>query len=197
MDFELGEKELSLKAEIARFARDELPKDWVPPTIAEGGESGDFEFDMAVAKKLARKGWLVMSWPKEYGGQGISVMEQTLYDQEISYWGIPGSMMGTSGVQWIGPSMMLFGSEEQKKKYLPLIASGEKDGVWCTGYSEPNAGSDFANIQTRAVRDGDDYIISGQKTWTTYAHRARWCWLSSPILMRLRRTAASACVLWI
>jgi hypothetical protein len=74
---------------------------------------------------------------------------------------------------------MMFGTEEQREKYLPLIASGEKDGVWCTGYSEPNAGSDFANLQTRAVRDGDDYIINGQKVWTSAAHRARWCWLAA------------------
>jgi hypothetical protein len=74
---------------------------------------------------------------------------------------------------------MMFGTQEQREKYLPLIASGEKDGVWCTGYSEPNAGSDFANLQTRAVRAGDDYIINGQKVWTSAAHRARWCWLAA------------------
>ena len=85
--------------------------------------------------------------------------------------------MGVSGVRWVGPSLMLFGTEEQKKQYLPLIASGEPDGVWCTGYSEPNAGSDLANLQTRAVRDGDEYVINGQKVWTSAAHRSRWCWL--------------------
>ena len=73
---------------------------------------------------------------------------------------------------------MLNGSEEQKKKYIPLIATGEPDGVWCTGYSEPNAGSDFANVQTRAVRDGNCYTLNGQKVWTSCAHRARWCWLA-------------------
>ena len=87
--------------------------------------------------------------------------------------------MGVGGVDWVGPSLMIFGSEEQRMKYIPLISSGEPDGVWCTGYSEPNAGSDFANIQTRAVRQGDEYVINGQKTWTSAAHRARWCWLAA------------------
>ena len=79
-----------------------------------------------------------------------SVWDNCVFAEETSYWGIPGTGMGVSGTEWIGPSIMLFGTEEQKKKYLPLIASGHEDGVWCTGYSEPDSGSDFASIQTRA-----------------------------------------------
>jgi alkylation response protein AidB-like acyl-CoA dehydrogenase len=86
--------------------------------------------------------------------------------------------MGVSGTGWVGPSLMLYGSEEQRQKYLPMIASGSPDGIWCTGYSEPNSGSDFASIRTRAVRQGDEYIVNGQKVWTSCAHRARWCWLA-------------------
>jgi alkylation response protein AidB-like acyl-CoA dehydrogenase len=134
---------------------------------------------MSISKKLAQKGWLVMSWPKEYGGQGASIIEQLVYQEEMSYWGVPGTMMGVGGVSWVGPSLMKYGAEEQKKKYLPLITSGEPDGVWCTGYSEPNAGSDLASLQTRAARAGNEYIINGQKTWTSAAHRARWCWLAA------------------
>jgi len=177
MDFRLGEKEQALIEEIRKFAETELPSGWVGASLADGGESRDWEFEMSMAKKLAQKGWLVMSWPKEYGGRDASLLEQTVYEIEIAYWGIPGAWMGVSGVQWVGPCLMLFGSEEQRKKHLPLIASGEPDGVWCTGYSEPNAGSDLANLQTRAVRDGDEYIINGQKVWTSAAHRSRWCWL--------------------
>jgi alkylation response protein AidB-like acyl-CoA dehydrogenase len=176
MDFKLGEKEESLREEIRKFAREELPAGWVGPTVLDQ-ECRDWEIEKAIAKKLAQKGWLVMSWPKEYGGRDASLWEQTVYEMEVGYWGIPGAFMGISGVQWVGPCLMLFGSEEQKKKYLPLIASGEPDGVWCTGYSEPNAGSDLANLQTRAVRDGDEYVINGQKVWTSAAHRSRWCWL--------------------
>lgn len=185
MDFRLGVKEKALIEEIARFAKQELPEDFVGTHLIDQ-EYPDFEFEISMSKKLAQKGWLVMSWPKEYGGQGASLMEQTVYEMEISYWGIPGAWMGISGTQWVGPCLMLFGTEEQKKKYLPLIASGDKDGVWCTGYSEPNAGSDLANLQTRAVRDGDNYIINGQKVWTSKAHHARWCWL----LARTDPTAA-------
>ena len=83
------------------------------------------------------------------------------------------------GIDWVGPSIIHFGSDEQKKKYLPLIASGEPDGVWCTGYSEPDAGSDFANIRTQAIKKGGEYVINGQKIWTSAAHRARWMWLAA------------------
>jgi len=178
MDFGLGEKELALKEEIRNFAEAELPLDWRRSTLIDG-ECRDFEFEISVSRKLSQRGWLVMSWPEEYGGRGASLFEQTVYEMEIAYWDIPGAWMGISGTQWVGPCLMMFGTEEQREKYLPLIASGEKDGIWCTGYSEPNAGSDFANLQTRAVRDGDDYIINGQKVWTSAAHRARWCWLAA------------------
>lgn len=176
MDFKLGEKEKTLIDEIAKFAKKELPEDFVATHLIEQ-EYRDFEFEISMSKKLAQKGWLVMSWPKEYGGQGASLLEQTVYEMEIAYWGIPGAWMGISGTQWVGPCLMMFGTEEQKKKYLPLIASGEPDGVWCTGYSEPNAGSDLANLQTRALRDGDHYVINGQKVWTSKAQHSRWCWL--------------------
>ncbi|MFO7964528.1 MAG: acyl-CoA dehydrogenase family protein [Desulfobacterales bacterium] len=81
-------------------------------------------------------------------------------------------------LKWVGPSLMLFGTEEQKKKYLPKIAAAEAEGVWCTGYSEPDSGSDLASLQTSAVRDGDEYVINGQKVWTSAGHRARYCWLA-------------------
>ncbi len=178
MDFRLGGKELALKEEIRRFAEAELPPDFVRNTLIDG-EFRDFEFEISMSRKLAQKGWLVMSWPEKYGGRGASLSEQTIYEMEIAYWGIPGAWMGISGIQWVGPCLMMFGTEEQREKYLPLIASGERDGVWCTCYSEPNAGSDFASIQTRAVKDGEHYFISGQKVWTSAAHRARWCWLAA------------------
>jgi alkylation response protein AidB-like acyl-CoA dehydrogenase len=178
MDFKLGEKELALKEEIRNFAKAELPPDLVRNTLIDG-EFRDFEFEISMSKKLAQRGWLVMSWPEKYGGRSASLFEQTVYEMEIAYWGIPGAWMGISGTQWVGPCLMMFGTEEQRVKYLPLIAAGERDGVWCTCYSEPNAGSDFANICTRAVRDGDDYVISGQKVWTSAAHHAKWCWLAA------------------
>jgi alkylation response protein AidB-like acyl-CoA dehydrogenase len=184
MDFRLGEKELALKEEIRKFAEAELPPDFVRSTVIDG-EFPDFEFEMSMSRKLAQRGWLAMSWPEKYGGRDASLFEQTVYEMEIAYWGIPGAWMGISGIQWVGPCLMMVGTGEQRERYLPLIASGGRDGVWCTCYSEPNAGSDFANIRTQAVRDGDDYVINGQKVWTSAAHRARWCWLAA-------RTDASA-----
>ena len=176
MNFKLGEKELTLVNEVAKFAKSELPPGWAGTRLIEQ-ECPDFDFEVSISKKLAQKDWLVMSWPKEYGGQGATHFEQTAYEAEISYWGIPGAWMGVSGIQWVGPILMMLGTDEQKRKYLPMIASGEKDGYWCTGYSEPNAGSDLASMQTRAVKQGDHYIINGQKVWTSMAHNARWCWL--------------------
>jgi alkylation response protein AidB-like acyl-CoA dehydrogenase len=119
-----------------------------------------------------------MGWPKEYGGRNASYWEQFVYMEECGYWEVPGSTMGILGVHITGPSLQMFGSEEQKRKYLPMIASGSPDGIWCTAYSEPDSGSDYNKIRTLAIRDGDEYVINGQKVWTSCAHRARWCWLA-------------------
>jgi alkylation response protein AidB-like acyl-CoA dehydrogenase len=179
MDFQYGEREERLRKEIREFVRENIPPDHRAGMAEEEHFDEVWEFSLSMSKKLSEKGWLTMTWPKEYGGMGASLWEQILYFEECRYWGIPGIEMGVSGTAWVGPSLMLFGTEEQKKKYLPLIAAGDPDGVWCTGYSEPDAGSDFASLQTRAERKGDEYIINGQKVWTSAAHRARWCWLAA------------------
>ena len=178
MDFKFGEKEERLREEIRAFARTELSGKHVISGLEEEDRDEDWEFTMQISRKLSQKGWLTMAWPKEYGGRDASPFEQLVYIDEASYQGIPGTTMGISGVGWVGQSLMLFGSEEQRKKYIPSIAAGEPDGVWCTAYSEPNAGSDFANIQTKAIKSGDEYILNGQKIWTSCAHRARWCWIA-------------------
>src|SRR4030042_3699061 len=178
MDFKLSEKEDALREEIRRFAKAEIPPDFVNNFLDEESRDEDWAFTMSISKKLAQKGWLVMAWPKKYGGQEASFFEQMVLAMEATYLGIPGLGMGISGTAWVGPSLMLYGNEEQRQKYLPPIASGDPDGVWCTGYSEPNAGSDFANLQTSAERVGDEYIINGQKVWNSAGHRARYCWLA-------------------
>jgi alkylation response protein AidB-like acyl-CoA dehydrogenase len=178
MDFSLGQREQALREEVRKFAEQEIPDGWIVNFLDEESRDDDWAFSLSISKKLAERGWLVMGWPKKYGGRDASCIEQMVFAMEAAYWGIPGLSMGVSGTGWIGPSLMLYGSEEQRLKYMPMIASGGADGIWCTGYSEPNAGSDFANIQTRAVRQGDGYIVNGQKVWTSCAHRARWCWLA-------------------
>ena len=180
MDFGFGEREETLRREIREFAKAELPRGWlISPFEEDEVRDEDWPFVMSISKKLSEKGWLTMSWPKEHGGQGASLLEQMVYREEAGYWGIPGTHMGVSGVGWVGPCLILFGTDDQKKKYLPLIAAGEPDGVWCTGYSEPDAGSDFGNMRTQAVKKDGEYVINGQKIWTSAAHLARWMWLAA------------------
>ncbi len=117
---------------------------------------------------LNERGWVAPHWPREYGGAGLTPMEQFILNQEIARAGAP--HVGGSGVALLGPTVILHGSDEQRKKYLPPILAGEV--TWAQGYSEPGAGSDLASLQTRAVRDGDDFIVNGQKIWTSGAHTA-------------------------
>jgi len=179
MDFELGAQTEKLRAEIRQFALAEVAgQPYRTAMLEEESENEDWEFSLTISKKLAAKGWLCMGWPKQYGGRDASYWEQFVYMEEAGYHEIPGTSMGISGTGINGPSLMLFGNPEQKQKYLPMVASGDPDGIWCTAYSEPNSGSDYNKISTTAIRSGDEYIINGQKVWTSCAHRARWCWLA-------------------
>ncbi len=117
---------------------------------------------------VAERGWFAPQWPKDFGGAGLSPMEQFVLNQEFTQVGAP--RVGGSGVSLLGPTLIVHGSEEQQRTYLPKILSGEV--VWAQGYSEPGSGSDLASLQTRAVLDGDEYVINGQKIWTSNAHHA-------------------------
>jgi alkylation response protein AidB-like acyl-CoA dehydrogenase len=117
---------------------------------------------------LAERRWVAPHWPQEYGGGGLSTMEQFILNQELARAGAPA--VGGSGVGMLGPTLILHGSEDQKRRYLPPILAGEV--TWAQGYSEPGAGSDLASLQTRARRDGDDFVLTGQKIWTSAAHTA-------------------------
>ena len=122
------------------------------------------------ADALADKGWIAPHWPEKYGGAGLSVMEQFIYNQEMSEAGAPS--VGGMGVSLLGPTLIVHGNEEQKKEHLSRVLSGEV--AWAQGYSEPGAGSDLASLATRATRDGDDYVVNGQKIWTSGAQFADW-----------------------
>ena len=178
MNFQFSEKEEQLRKEIRAFVKENLPPGHMDYMLFDEHYDEAWRFSMSISRKLAQKGWLTMSWPKENGGMGASQWEKAVFLEETGYWGIPGTMMGISGTGWVGPSLILFGTEYQKKKFLPPIAAGDDEGIWCTGYSEPDAGSDFANLQTRAEKRKDVYVVNGQKVWTSLAHRARWCWLA-------------------
>ena len=123
----------------------------------------------AYQQELADAGWLTMSWPKEYGGGGASYIEQMIFAEESTFAQAP---TGGQGADRLGPALILFGNEEQRQEHLPKIAHAEIS--WCQGYSEPGSGSDLASLQTRAVHDGDDFVIDGQKIWTSGAQHADW-----------------------
>jgi len=125
-------------------------------------------------RKVYDGGWAGLSWPKEYGGRGASVIEQAIFNEELARCGAP-PMINVIGLAMAGPTIIALGTEEQKKRYLPPILSGEE--IWCQGFSEPNAGSDVASLGTKATRDGDCFIVNGQKIWTSYAHYSSWCLL--------------------
>lgn len=172
MNFSFSPEEQAFRQEIRSFLGRELPSDW--KGIRMGSDvDDDFEFEMRMRKRLAERRWLALAWPEEFGGGGADVIHQMIYAEEMAYYRAPGR--DGFGVGMIGPSIMVHGSEGQKKQHLADIAQG--NAVWCQGYSEPGAGSDLAGLQTRAVRDGDDYVVNGQKVWTTFAHKADWIFL--------------------
>ena len=177
MNITFTQQEEDFRQDIRDFLKEELPEDWDP--LGQPGKTPEerHAFTRDMAKRLADKGWLTLAWPEEYGGQGRSIMEQVVYREEMSYWNVPGTDLGTGAISWVGPVLMIVGTEEQKQEHLPPIAAGDR--YWCTLYSEPGSGSDLASLQTAAVRDGDDYVINGQKIWTSSAHIADWGWLAA------------------
>jgi alkylation response protein AidB-like acyl-CoA dehydrogenase len=171
MDYRFTPKEEEFREEIRSFLKQELTQD-----KEQGDEAGSEEehlFARQFQKKLAAKGWLVPHWPSQYGGSDMGIMEQVVMREEMAYFRAP--LPDIFGINMLGPVLMMYGTDEQKREHLPGIASGEV--LWSQGYSEPESGSDLASLQTRAVRDGDDYVINGQKIWNSNAHRADWMFL--------------------
>jgi alkylation response protein AidB-like acyl-CoA dehydrogenase len=169
MDFRFSPGEQALRTEVDRFLRQTLPADWTGTGSDLGDEDWDFAQDFN--RRLAERGWIAPAWPKPYGGLGASHIEQLIFSEQLSYHRAPPGQR-VFGVGMIGPTLIVHGTDAQKQQHLPGITSGEV--AWCQGYSEPGAGSDLASLQTRAERDGDDYVINGQKIWTTGAHHSDW-----------------------
>jgi len=172
MDFRLNPEQAAFQHEVKRFIEHDLPAGW---SEEHGTLPEQMEVERGVMKRLAGRHWLALPWPKAYGGLGATPMEQMIFNEQMAYHRVPGTM--NMGVAWVGPVVMLYGTDRQKADYLSNIADGTD--IWCTLYSEPGAGSDLAAMQTRAVRDGDDYIINGQKIWTSFGHYADWGWLAA------------------
>ncbi len=176
MDFRFTPEEEAFRKEIREFIAEVLPEGWEGSGYGEDeDEQALYELGRSITKKLAEKKWLAMAWPKEYGGLEASHMQQLIYNEELSYHAVPGGF--AMGVAWVGPAIMLYGTDEQKERFIPRITSAED--VWCTLYSETEAGSDLAALKTRAVLDGDEWVIDGQKIWTSGAHRSNWGWLAA------------------
>ncbi|MFL5587554.1 MAG: acyl-CoA dehydrogenase [Ktedonobacteraceae bacterium] len=123
-------------------------------------------------KKLFEAGWIGIGWPKEYGGRGASLMQEAIYNEEMARAQAPATA-NVIGLNMVGPTILAVGTPQQKARYLPKILSGEE--IWCQGFSEPNAGSDVASLQTRGVREGDHFVVNGQKVWTSYGYVANLC----------------------
>jgi alkylation response protein AidB-like acyl-CoA dehydrogenase len=167
--------DLSYTPEQDQF-RDEV-RSWIadamPASMRKHAEDGaNFENGevMEWHKILFAKGWAAPNWPVEVGGTGWDVAQRSIFQEECVRANAP--QLSPFGLSMVGPLLIQYGSDEQKQRFLPKILAGEE--IWCQGYSEPNAGSDLANLQLRAEADGDDYILNGQKTWTTYAQYADW-----------------------
>lgn len=173
MELRDSPEEAAFRQEVREFLKSELPDSFRGMGDAGEGIAGRFEAMREWRQKLAQKGWIAPAWPPEYGGAGMSVMQQFILNEEFAENRTPN--VGGFGVSMVGPTLIVHGSEEQKKEHLSRILSGEV--MWCQGFSEPNAGSDLASLQTRAVRDGDDYVINGQKTWTSVAQFAHWVFM--------------------
>ena len=127
-----------------------------------------FEMVSAWWKRMSAKGWIAPFWPAKYGGMGLEARKALIYHEEVERWGIP--RFQDHGIQMVGPVLIEWGTEAQRRRFLPPILACEH--IWCQGYSEPGSGSDLASLQTKAVLDGDDFVINGQKIWTTMAHDA-------------------------
>ncbi|MFA1710112.1 acyl-CoA dehydrogenase family protein [Peribacillus frigoritolerans] len=175
MDFSFSEQEEAFRKELRLWLEKNLPEGWLEgKRILPEGEKERGSFLRDWQRKLYEGNWTGISWPKEYGGRGASLMEEVVYQQEMSRVKAPPEL-NLIGIGMVGPTLMQIGTAEQKSKYIPKILSGEE--IWCQGYSEPNAGSDLAALQTRASKEGNSWIINGQKIWTSFAHLSDRCFV--------------------
>ena len=180
MDWGDSTDQATFRDDVAGFIRARLPEYY--RRLAEQGDQGDWQTDRFLGDDEAKaaaaeweaavheRGWVAPHWPQEYGGAGMSSMEHFILNEEMSKAGAP--QVGGQGVAMLGPTLIVHGTDEQKSKFLTATLNG--DIAWAQGYSEPSAGSDLASLQTRAIRDGDEWVVNGQKIWTSNAHRADW-----------------------
>ena len=168
MQLEFSPEEIAFQQEVRSFIAENYPENL--RSVQDEGHDLSKEDFLSWHRILAKKGWIAPAWPVEYGGTGWTATQRFIWSEELAAADCVGTM--PFGLSMVGPVIYTFGTPEQKARFLPGILSG--DDWWCQGYSEPGAGSDLASLRTKAVRDGDDYIVNGQKTWTTMAQHADW-----------------------
>ena len=168
MDLTLTSEEQAFQDEVRAWLGENHPGS------EPDGEEAKFEFRRAWQRKLHDAGWAGISWPKEFGGRGATLIEQVIFSEEMARAKAP-SPANVLGLVMGGPVVIAHGTEEQKERFLEPILSAEE--IWCQGFSEPESGSDLASLKTKAVHDNGGWRVTGQKVWTTYAHEAKWCML--------------------
>lgn len=171
LDFAMGAPAAALRSQLRDLVKEHVPEGFLG---AFTDDPADLEAAQRFCRTLAAHDLLCLAWPAEFGGRGASVWEQTVVREEMWAHHEPRGAQ-YMGVNWVGPTLMRYGTEAQQRQHLPPISRG--DVIWCQGFSEPEAGSDLASLRTTARRDGDGWRISGQKIWTSYATMAQWCFL--------------------
>ena len=173
MDFNDSPEEAAFRQQVRGFVAESFDPRLVPAGWQQYPDPRD-ETEAGLLREwrgaLGERGWIAPHWPREFGGAGLSAMEQFIFNEEMAQTRAP--EVGGIGMNMVGPTLIRHGSEQQKEMHLPRITSNR--AIWCQGYSEPGAGSDLASLQTRAVRDGDEYVVNGQKVWNTVGHKADW-----------------------
>src|SRR5216110_32639 len=167
MDFSLTPEQQAFRQTVRAWLRDNIPSEWKHVGSSEVPRVEAYELLREWQRRLYEAGFIGLTWPKEYGGQRLTFVEEILLHEEMALAKAP-PMLNILGVGMAGPTIIAYGTEAQKKRYPSKILSCEE--IWCQGYSEPNAGSDLASLQTRAVKDGEYWVINGQKVWTSLAH---------------------------
>ena len=173
MEFGWSREDEALRGEVRAFLDENLPP-WWDTEDAKLGTVRHSEYSREFAPKLAERGWLTPHWPEEHGGRNATAWHHFILGEEMWLRGEPRGPQYMN-VNWVGPAIIASGSDDQKRRFLPPISAGKV--IWCQGFSEPESGTDLASLHTRAQRDGDDYVVNGQKVWTSYANVADYCFL--------------------
>jgi alkylation response protein AidB-like acyl-CoA dehydrogenase len=170
MDLTFSPEETAFRDELRSWLASNQPD----PAPLDGGEDAHYKWRRDWQRRLYDAGWAAPAWPTEYGGRGASLSQSAIYFEELGRARVP-MAANVLGLLLGGPTLMVWGSDDQKERYLAPILSGEE--IWCQGFSEPEAGSDLASLKTRAVKDGDEWVVTGQKVWTSGAQYSKWCML--------------------